>query len=293
MKNSDGTLKQLSSAVKDVFKEMFGKNSDLMNDLQVKKGFWPGVKYLVYIFLTLPLIILKYLINPDYGLYYGIRKIVASMLSIFDDFRDGQEAVANSFDRFLKAIKQGSTETLSPDLEHMQLVVNSYRLTEIISIIVFDFIFFELMEYGIDALSWVSSFLVSKIVAVFVGGADVFVDVGVSLVTTVILHAVIFLVLSVWFAYIAYIFVKFTIQAVKNIFFVEKDGLTDFVLNTIDYTIVKASELYGSDTVKTALLGVVESFVPEKTAGTLAINADEMKVLKNELIKKLEKKGEK
>lgn len=253
--------KSLLSTIKDVFKEIITtKDDSLSSQLGVKKGFFSSIKYLIYVFVVFPLILLKNIINVNYTFYQSIEKLTFAIMFFFS--KDSNEILSNNYQRFVNADINNANQTLTADVAGIQSVINYYRAFKAVSMFLFLFIYLGITYIGIHILALVISVIIAKLVAIGAGIAwGGFHGLGFGLLLFVVSLIVLTVFLFLLFGYVAFVGLKLLLLQLNAIIYVEKEDLTDFIINALDFTILKTEEIYGEDTAEVALNAVIENFV--------------------------------
>ncbi len=253
--------KNLLTTIKDLLREIITTDDNsLLSQLGVKKGFFSSVKYLIYVFVIFPLILLKNIINVNYTFYQAVEKLTFAVMYFFN--KDSSEILSNNYQRFVNADINGANQTLTADVAGIQSVINYYRAFKAVSMLLFLTVYLGITYIGIRVLAAVISIIIAKFVAIEAGFAwGGLAGASLGVLTFIVSLVVVTVFLFLLFGYVAFVGLKLLLLQLNAIIYVDKEDLTDFIVNALDFTILKTEEIYGEDTAEVALNAVIENFV--------------------------------
>lgn len=252
------------------FKEFFGflasvlksgDESDLLREIGVKKGFWAGVKYVIFMFFVLIPKVLRYAINPTKKFKNGVEKLTNNIIAFFA-LRE-EDYLSETYSNFIAQLLEKSDVTLKANIEDVNKFVNMYILRNILNLFVFVFLVELIIEVG------------SGYVAIVLGNAGYFtaltsfLDMGIDEIgflnmlfaaTGVLLIMFATIIAFIAFAYLTFFMLKLIWFEFKNILRINEKELEEFLDDLIVFNYVKAKELYG-DVADSALLALKQNFV--------------------------------
>jgi len=287
-KYEDGSIRQLFSVLKQTFIEIFKdpKDNPFYEKLGIRKDFIASIRYILYLFVTLPLQIFNMIINVDYRFYLFIEKLSLSVFWIFGRNNLGVDILSKNYERYVKSLLTNSQDAVVADLSGTQAVVDFFRGFKIIATIIFSVVFVVIAIVGIDVFSNTLGFIVGKVTAVgvspFLFGDDsvggILASMGLGLILWLFFSVVFLIFFTIFFAYLAYVLLKIILINVNAVLNVPYEDFSEFVVNAIDFEIKKTKELYGEEVAEKALSGLVENFV-SKSGALLVEDLEEYKKL--------------
>ena len=286
----------MSEFIKDL-KDIFFGDSQLLKDLGIKRGFVAGLKYWCFILFTLPIKILKVIANLDYKLVFFVEKVNIALLSIFKNFKNISN-MAEVYSAFVSAVNKNADNVVMPNLASIEGFVNEYRLIKLANVYLLFFlsvifVVFCAEDIGLLASTISASASAGATMSLLQGQHTFFMGLTAGAFTQIVAFIVIFLAILIWFGYLFYGLTKMFIINLKSFICVNKDDLAEFVINTLDYTYIKTTEIYGKKVAKKALFMLLENYVTNKD---YAVNTKNIVSLKNEyklLQNKENEKGQK
>jgi len=274
-----------------------GGESDLLQKLEVKKGFLNSIKYFIYL-LILPVKIAKYLVNPDFKLYRLIEKAVTPFL--FLDFAFSENVVANTYESFVEGLKTGANSELKANISEVDKFKTMFIVRKLAVALIFSYV--VLIGGEVSFAVMVNFIQNASFGGIFAGGFSVFAGMGsfstggasigllsyfgvfLTMLSTILFFGSI-AVASILISYILYLGLKIIVLSLRDAYVLDKNEMELFLTDLIDFTHQKTKELYGETIAKQALLATYQNFVIDKNVDMLK---DEKMVAKLDLKKELE-----
>jgi len=256
------------------FKALFSlftrKKTDVMETFGVEKGFLKGLKYLFYFGLLLPVKILAGIVNPKWEYFRVIEKATTPILN----FIEGGAAFAvlgAHYERLIDIMRTGAEEALKPDFSSIEQVLYAFRFRRIAALGITAallFAAFDTIAEVADVLGGYTGFAAFFTTATASGDLftpsrmgnaldDVLAGVGVG----AFVWKAIAIAGMAWFAYILVLIFRLFGEGVRSIFWTRSEDLEMFIIDALDYTHAKASEIYGIKTAALALDMLFENYV--------------------------------
>ena len=287
-------FKETWSLVKTIGFE--GGESDLLQKIGIKKGFFNSIKYFICL-LILPVKIAKYLINPDFTLYRLVEKAITPFLLL--DFAFSENVVARTYESFVESLKTGGDTELKANISEVDKFKTMFIVRKLAVALIFVSLVFLGGEIAIDAMvSFIQNISIGGFgVGVTIFGFDNNFDVwentgggGFIGILTMLGSFAMYLgsvaVATILATYILYLGIKIIVLSLRDAYILEKSEMESFLTDLIDFTHQKTKELYGVTIAKQALLATYQNFVIDKNIDMLK---DEKMVAKLDLRDELEK----
>ncbi len=281
-------FKEFFSFLKNVLKS--GGESDLLRELNVKKGFVASIKYSIFLGFVLIPKILKFAVNPTKNFKRNVEKLTNNVVAFFA-LRE-EDYISKTYSKFVEQLLQNANVTLKANIEDVNKFINLYIARNVLNIIVFAVILiiteelatmflisvfqnigfasamagFVGMAGSLDVVSGEIQSSGSTLLAVF--GSLVFLFAGVVGVSAI--------------GYLTFFILKLMYFEFVNITKINEDELNEFLDELIVFNYLKTKELYGDEIATNALTALKQNFV---------LNNNELEKIEYLNVKKIEKKA--
>ena len=262
-------IREIIPAWWEFLKTLFGhqKDNELLRDLNVKKGFWAGLAYFIWMTFVLPARVLTFLFLPRWAYVHFVQKYLVS--PIFEaDFISGSETpsklMGDVYQKYLHyfadAEKSGiSVSTLKPNSAVLERVMTFARVRSIVTLFIFGMIAQFLYEYVSvlgDMVGWVVMIFGTLFGSLF--GHD---SIIAGFFTGLWGARITWALSAILFSYLGMVFISFFVLGVKAVMYGDKAMVMRFVDDSIHYTVTKSKELYGEDVALKAYELLLENLV--------------------------------
>ncbi len=240
-----------------MFKALFSKQKDneMLNDLNIKKGFLPGLRYLLYLGFVLPFKIVGWVLTPRWAwVHFVQRHLISPMFEV--DAISGEESPSKLLGTIyekninhFKSIRDANVEhsSLKPELSSLERIVIFAKIRVVMTLLVFAAAAEAVYEL-FDAL-----IIQTGLLAALLGGFGFFAGSGGfggtsdsvgAIATMLIFNYLPIFILSAYIAYILIFALRFVVEGAKSLMYADSQMLKDFVDDTLHYTIAKTMDLY-------------------------------------------------
>jgi len=266
-------ITDVPKAMFSFFKAFFGKQKDnqMLKDLNIKKGLIPGLSYLLYLSFVLPFKILAWILTPKWEwVFFVKRHIVSPMFEV--DAISGEDSPSNIlgelYEKYLNALKSsentGIDSHITPEISRLERLIIFAKLREIITLLFFAEIFFELYD-NFDVIVEVSSMILGIFTSMFAFVPSLNLDRAVAgLFTLGITKYIVGIIGGALISYLMIVGIRFVVETIKHIMYADRNMMLDFVDDTLHYTVSKAIETHGKDTAYQAYELLIENVVLNK-----------------------------
>ncbi len=281
-------FKEFFSFLKNVLKS--GGESDLLKELDVKKGFVASIKYSIFLGFVLIPKILKFAVNPTKNFKQNVEKLTNNVVAFFA-LRE-EDYISKTYSKFVEQLLQNANVTLKANIEDINKFINLYVTRNVLNIIVFAVILIITEELATMFLvSVFENIGFTSAIAGFVGMAgslDVVsgeINSGGSTLLAVA-GSFVFLFAGVVgvsaIGYLTFFILKLVYFEFVNITKVNEDELSEFLDELIVFNYLKTKELYGDEIATNALTALKQNFV---------FNNNELEKIEYLNVKKIGKKA--
>ncbi len=260
-----------------------GDESDLLKSLGVRRGLGPSMRYFVFVFFLLPAKIAAFLLNPPIELYRVTERAVTPFLLLAIAF--SRNVVAETYQDYLAALRTRGDIELKANIKDVSVFVTMFVVRKF----VVAGLFVALLAVGFE--------LGLGLIEMFVGGmsavaatpalASLFdpdlprvaaLHAGVFAKEVSLLGQLSFSLLLVWaagfiaialLAYYLYMIIKIIVITFLQAYRLEEAQVENFLMDLLEYTHVKAKELYGEEVAKDALEATYLTFVVRRDVDML------------------------
>jgi len=245
-------------------------------DLKIKKGFFIGIKYLIFLLFVLPAKILSYMINPQWAWVNFVQRHLVSPIFEIDALTGSEspsrllgEIYEKNLNFFTNTEDSGvKSSKLKPSISVLERIMIFAKLRKIITLVFFIYFGFFMGEYFYGILYQIVNMIVVAItfISALVGlssGLEELPDIrmfaGYSLAAAIAWSA--WIIVGAWVAYWGIFALRFFTESIKSIMYSGQKMMLDFVDDSLYYTISKSIEIYGEDTAIKAYDLLIENVV--------------------------------
>jgi len=261
------------NAIMELIKAIFSrKQTDIMAELGVKKGFFIGIGYLFYLFVTVPLRVIAYLLNPDRKLFNAVDRAVMPFM-LFFVYGSGREhpirLIFENYEKYINHLVDGTNADIKADISGVEAVISAYKIRKVLTLIVFSF----LMYLGLDLLFGLFSGLTDTVASAGSLGAGIYdlanLDAGEETALSAVLGMgamwivaiIVGFVLLAYFAYVLMLILNFYVASFKVVVSdVDNAELESFMYELLQNSMKKAQEIYGLEIAKQAYSAILENY---------------------------------
>ena len=247
-------FKAFGGMIKTIFSKQ--KDNDMLNDLNIRKGFLAGLRYLLYLGFVLPFKMIGWIMTPKWAWVHFVQRHLVSPLFEVDAI-SGEESpskiMGTMYEKYINHIKASTDagmehNTIKPEISSLERIVIFAKIRVVITM--FIFIFGAVSIYEMFNMIIVETGIFSALMGALsyfsvgdMDGLGGFVGLGVMGVAG-------YMPIVILGAYIAYIMIfalRFIVESAKSLMYVDRLMLTDFVDDSLHYTITKSIDMYGQD----------------------------------------------
>lgn len=250
------------------FAALFGKqrNNEMLRDLRIKKGFFPGLRYSLFLAIVLPFRLLAFVLTPSWTwVRFVERQIISPLLEFATISGDSSPSVllGNVYERYLHTLsaneKNGIEKpVVKPEISSIDRVLIYAKLRVLLALCVFAMVAILLGD-GISGLGDAISFLLGFLTTLF----SPWTDTG-HLIISVLSGATVYWVLvAVMGAFVSYLFIfaiRFVLEMFTQLIYTDRKIMQEFIDDTLHYTILKSMEIYGEDMAMAAYEFLMENY---------------------------------
>jgi len=250
-------IKDVFSSFGQMIKAIFSKQKDnqMLNDMKVKKGLLPGLRYMLFITFVLPFKIVAWIMTPRWEWVYFVRRHLVSPLFEVEAI-SGDDSPSNIlgelYEKYLNFLdsseKTGTSDmSIKPEISRLERLMIFAKLRVIITLLLFAGIaeeIYELTEAIIEDFSFVTSIFGGLLATgdpMSASGGDFI----MGFITMREIYLVLTILIGALFAYIFIFGLRFMVESFKSVMYADSKMMKEFIDDTLHYTVSKAIELHG------------------------------------------------
>ena len=256
------------SAIFVAFAALFGKqrNNEMLRDLDIKKGFIPGLRYSLFLAVVLPLRLLAYMLTPSWTwVRFLERQIISPLLEFATISGDSAPSVllGNVYERYLHALsaneKNGTEKpVIKPEISSIDRVLIYTKIRVLITLGIFAMAAFFLGR-GISGLGDVISLMLGFLTMLFSPWTDTG-HIIISVLNGAIVYWGLVVVVGAFLAYLFIFAIRFFLEMFTQLVYTDRKIMQEFIDDTLHYTISKSIEIYGEDMAMAAYELLMENY---------------------------------